>query len=216
MESSMIHVVTESNRDHYRDQLDEFHRLRHDIYVVERGWTGLRSVNGREYDQFDDGRSTYILSIEQDRVIGGARLRPTTLPHMLEQVCPQLAEVRGIPRGPDIIEWTRVFVIKERREGRYDGRAIGEIFTGVVEYCDWIGARQVQFVFETRWLQRFTEIGWKLRPLGLPDFIANDWWMAATFDVEPVLIDALRRYHRIDQEVLFDRGARDRALQVAS
>jgi acyl-homoserine lactone synthase len=212
----MIHIVTESNRDDYLDQLDEFHRLRNDIYVVERGWTGLRSVDGREYDQFDDGRSTYVLAIEDDRVIGGARLRPTTLPHMLEEVCPQLAEVRGIPRGPNIIEWTRVFVIKERREGRYDGRAIGEIFAGVVEYCERIGARQVQFVFETRWLQRFSEIGWKLRPLGLPDFIANDWWMAATFEVEPQLIHALRRYFHLDGEVLADHGLRAADLRIAS
>lgn len=212
----MIHIVTEANRDDYLDQLDEFHRLRNDIYVVERGWTGLRSVDGREYDQFDDGRSTYVLAIEDDRVIGGARLRPTTLPHMLEEVCPQLAEVRGIPRGPNIIEWTRVFVIKERREGRYDGRAIGEIFAGVVEYCERIGARQVQFVFETRWLQRFSEIGWKLRPLGLPDFIANDWWMAATFEVEPQLIHALRRYFHLDGEVLADHSLRAADLRIAS
>jgi acyl-homoserine lactone synthase len=212
----MIHIVTESNRDDYLDQLDEFHRLRNDIYVIERGWTGLRSVDGREYDQFDDGRSTYVLAIEDDRVIGGARLRPTTLPHMLEEVCPQLAEVRGIPRGPNIIEWTRVFVIKERREGRYDGRAIGEIFAGVVEYCERIGARQVQFVFETRWLQRFSEIGWKLRPLGLPDFIANDWWMAATFEVEPQLIHALRRYFHLDGEVLADHSLRAADLRIAS
>lgn len=212
----MIHIVTESNRDDYLDQLNEFHKLRHDIYVVERGWTGLRSVDGREYDQFDDGRSTYVLSIEEDRVIGGARLRPTTLPHMLEEVCPQLAEVRGIPRGPNIIEWTRVFVIKERREGRYDGKAIGEIFAGVVEYCERIGARQVQFVFETRWLQRFSEIGWKLKPLGLPDFIANDWWMAATFEVEPQLIHALRRYFHLEGEVLADRSLRAAELRIAS
>jgi acyl-homoserine lactone synthase len=212
----MIHIVTEANRDDYRDQLNEFHRLRHDIYVVERRWTGLQSVDGREYDQFDDGRSTYVLSIEEDRVIGGARLRPTTLPHMLEQVCPQLAEVRGIPRGPNIIEWTRVFVIKERREGRYDGRAIGEIFAGVVEHCQRIGMRQVQFVFETRWLQRFSEIGWKLKPLGLPDFIANDWWMAATFEVEPQLITALRRYFHLDGEVLFDHSLRATELRIAS
>jgi acyl-homoserine lactone synthase len=212
----MIHIVTEANRDEYLDQLDEFHKLRNDIYVIERGWTGLRSVDGREYDQFDDGRSTYVLAIEDDRVIGGARLRPTTLPHMLEEVCPQLAEVRGIPRGPNIIEWTRVFVIKERREGRYDGRAIGEIFAGVVEYCERIGARQVQFVFETRWLQRFSEIGWKLRPLGLPDFIANDWWMAATFEVEPQLIRALRSYFHLDGEVLADHSLRAADLRIAS
>jgi acyl-homoserine lactone synthase len=212
----MIHIVTESNRDDYLDQLNEFHKLRHDIYVVERGWTGLRSVDGREYDQFDDGRSTYVLSIEEDRVIGGARLRPTTLPHMLEEVCPQLAEVRGIPRGSNIIEWTRVFVIKERREGRYDGKAIGEIFAGVVEYCERIGARQVQFVFETRWLQRFSEIGWKLKPLGLPDFIANDWWMAATFEVEPQLIHALRRYFHLEGEVLADHSLRAAELRIAS
>lgn len=199
----MLHVVTAINRYLYEEQLSEFHRHRYDIYIVERGWRdGLRTVENREYDQFDDDQATYMLAIEDESVVGGSRLLPTSRPHMLETVCPQLADVRGIPRGPDIYEWTRLFTIKSRREGRYGGAVLGELFTGTVEYCHSVGIRQISFVFEARWLPRLTEMGWRIKPLGLPDFIAGDWWMAATFEINAALIAMLRRYHRQDGPVL--------------
>ena len=91
----MIHLVTSDNRARYADAMDQYFKLRHDIYVVERQWRGLTSSEGREIDDYDDDDSSYFLAIEDGRVTGASRIRPSTKPHMLETVCPQLADVRG-------------------------------------------------------------------------------------------------------------------------
>jgi len=74
----VIHVVTAENRALYEREMREFHRLRHDIYIGERKWQGLRSTDGLEYDDFDTDQATYFVAIEHDRVVGGyPRWSPT-------------------------------------------------------------------------------------------------------------------------------------------
>ena len=114
----MIHVITSANRHLYQAELLAHFRLRHEIYVVERNWKDLARPDGLERDQFDNQDALYILATDNGQVIGGSRLLPTTRPHLLSEVFPHLEYVRGLPRAVDIYEWTRMFVIKSRREGR--------------------------------------------------------------------------------------------------
>src|ERR1041384_1478666 len=94
----MIHVITGANRHRYAAELLAHFRLRHEIYVVERNWKDLARADGLERDQFDDVDATYILAIDDGQVIGGSRLVPTTRPHLLSEVFPYLASVRGPSR----------------------------------------------------------------------------------------------------------------------
>jgi acyl-homoserine lactone synthase len=56
---------------------------------------------------------------------------------LLSAVFPQLANVRGMPEGDDVYEWTRFFVIPARREGDRARRAgFGRICRSVVEPAD--------------------------------------------------------------------------------
>ena len=107
----MIHIVTAENRKLYEKEMLEQHRIRHDIYVRENNWKNLKVEDGRESDQFDNDDATYILAIEDGKVLGGSRFIPTIKPHLLSDVFSSLAEVRGIPRSPDIFEWTRLFTV---------------------------------------------------------------------------------------------------------
>jgi acyl-homoserine lactone synthase len=202
----VIHVVTAENRALYEREMREFHRLRHDIYIGERKWQGMRGTDGLEFDDFDTDHAIYFVAIEHDRVVGGTRLYPTTRPHMLSTVCPELAEVRGIPRGDDVYEWTRLFAIKERREGRYGGGLVGELWSGVLEYALAERINTIQFCFEVWWLPRLQQMGWKVRPLGLPTVINDEWWMAVTFDVTPELLQSIRTYQGISRAVLVRHG----------
>jgi len=74
----MIHVITSANRHLYEPELLAHFRLRHEIYVVERNWTNLSRPDGLERDQFDNEDAIYILASEDDQIIGGSRLVPTT------------------------------------------------------------------------------------------------------------------------------------------
>lgn len=185
----MIHVITAENRHLYERELLDHHRLRHEVYIVERKWVGLQDRGGLEYDDYDTDETTYLLAIENDRVLGGTRLYPTTRPHMLEQVCPQLAEVHGIPKSDDIWEWTRIFVVKDRREGPHGGAVVGQLFSAALEYCLAQDVDSLSVVFEAWWLPRLHRQGWKLKPLGLPGLINGEWWIAASLplDLETVL-----------------------------
>jgi len=207
----MIHIITAENRALYRAEMLEYHRVRHDVYIVERKWVGLEDRNGLEFDRYDTDETTYLLAIEDGRVLGGTRFFPSTRPHMLEEVCPQLAEVRGIPRGDDIWEWTRIFVVKDRRDGRFGGTVVGQLFSAALEYGLANDVTALSVVFEAWWLPRLQGQGWKLKPLGLPGLINGDWWIAALLLLDPETLFATRGFYGLEGPVLTHRGLKSRA-----
>jgi acyl-homoserine lactone synthase len=183
-----VHVITRDNRRLYTDQLEAFFRLRHDIFVGERGWRGLRRADGRDLDAYDNNESIYLLAIDQDRVVGGQRLYPTLLPHMISEVFPHLA-TRGIPAAGSVYEWTRYFVVKERRMGRTDCR----LLAGLQQFCLSEGITEVTAVVELWWLPRWQQSGFKVRPLGLPDMVEGQACIAAAVEISPESLESVRR-----------------------
>jgi acyl-homoserine lactone synthase len=165
----MIHVVDRDNRHLYAKEIEEHFRIRHRIYVEERRWMALERPDGREVDQFDTEDAVYLLAIERGKVVGGTRLVPTLGPHLMADVFPFLANVRGIQRGPDTMEWTRIFVVPEHR-GR-DSKILHTVLAGMFEYCLRNEISTITVVMETWWLPRFLELGWEVKPLGLPAVI---------------------------------------------
>jgi acyl-homoserine lactone synthase len=220
MEGSMvqIHIITRENRHLYEREMLEQHRLRHECYIVERKWEGLQDRGGLEYDQFDDDDTVYLLSMDDGRVIGGSRMYPTTKPHVLSAVCPQLANVKGIPTGPNVWEWTRLYVAKERRgDGRFGATTIaGYIWAGGLEFALAEGIRELSMQFEVFWFPRFQLHGWKIKPLGLPTLIKNDWWIGASLPVTDDIIDSTRACYGITGPVLVRRGLAQPTLRIAA
>lgn len=165
----MIHVVDRDNRHLYAREIEEHFKIRHRIYVGERRWMALEKPDGREIDQFDNDDAVYLLAIEHGHVIGGTRLVPTLGPHLMADVFPFLANVRGVQRSPDIVEWTRIFVVPERRGP--DSKVLHQVLAGMFEYCLRNDLTAITVVMETWWLPRFLELGWDVKPLGLPAVI---------------------------------------------
>jgi acyl-homoserine lactone synthase len=163
-----IHAVAAGNRHLYADAIEQHHRIRHDIYVGERKWTDLARPDGREVDQFDTEKAVYLLAMEGDRVVGGSRLVPTLEPHLMSEVFPELANVRGLPRAADIFEWTRIFVVPAKREGGRLCRAAGIIYCGILEFCLVSGVQQISVVCEAYWIPRLLALGWNPQLLGVP------------------------------------------------
>jgi len=165
----MIHVIDASNAPRYEAQLQEHFFIRHRIYVGERKWQALERPDGREIDQFDNEDAIYLLALEGSRVVGGTRLVPTLRPHLMSEVFPYLANVRGLQRGPDIVEWTRIFAIPERRGASHT--VLHSVLAGMLEYCLQNEITAITVVMETWWMPRFLELGWDVVPLGLPAMI---------------------------------------------
>jgi acyl-homoserine lactone synthase len=184
----MIHAITALNRHLYEDVIEQHFRLRHEIFVEERRWETLRKPDGREIDSYDNEDTIYLLALEGRRVVGGHRLYPTTKPSMIGEIFPHLAAVRGYPMDPLIWEWSRYFIVRDRREGALNL----ELMTAVQEFCLDQGIVQISAVMETWWLPRFHEAAFVVTPLGLPALIEGAWTMAALLDVSHETLGALR------------------------
>ena len=188
-----VHVVTGANRRLYERELDEHHQIRHRIYVEELRWRGLTPrADKREYDQFDTPETVYLLGLEQGRVVGGLRLVPTTGPQLINDVFSRFASERGVPRRPDIAEWTRIFVVPERRE-EHTGSKIGStVIASMIDYGLEEGLSAISAVMNTFWLPKFLKYKWRVRPLGLPDVHDDEWLIAVLIDVTPEALAGIR------------------------
>jgi acyl-homoserine lactone synthase len=184
-----IQVITGDNKGGYADILDQYFRLRHEVFVEERGWHDLRRPDGREIDAYDNDDAIYLIALDDRRVIGGLRLYPTLRPHMISEAFPHLVRERGILAGATILECTRYFVVKERRTGRADCR----LLAAFQQFCLEEGVTEVTAVVEMWWLPRWHQAGFKVRPLGLPTMIEGQPCIAAAIRISEESLKHVRR-----------------------
>jgi acyl-homoserine lactone synthase len=198
----MIHIITALNRHLYEARLEELFRLRHEIFVGERGWKTLEKPDRREIDDYDNADSVYFVAIDDDRIVGGHRLYPTTKPTMLGDVFPHLAAVRGVPEDEAIWEWSRYFVVKDKRDGKLNLA----LLAAVQELCLEEGIAEISAVMETWWLPRFQQTGFTVRPLGLPALVNNEWTMAGIIEISAETLAHVKNAAGIHGSVLVRRG----------
>ncbi|NEU11554.1 GNAT family N-acetyltransferase [Methylobacterium sp. BTF04] len=188
----MIHIVTPANEHNYREEMEQVWRLRHDVFVVEKGWTDLTRPDGREIDQFDTPHAIHFLAIEEERVVGYSRLLPTTRPHLLSDVMPQLCEGER-PSGYDTWEWTRQAVARSHRAR---GKAVNPVslalLSGIVEWGMGNGVRQLVLQMPTLYLLHVVQLHFRARPLGLPHTISGEDIIAATAEFDERTLARLR------------------------
>jgi acyl-homoserine lactone synthase len=184
-----VHVITRENRRGYGDMLEQHHRLRHDIFVGERNWTDLNRPDRRDIDQYDNENAIYLLAIDNDRVVGGLRLYPTLLPHMLSETFPHLAGEKGLLRGASVFECTRYFIVRERRTGRTDCR----LLAAFQAFCLQEAITEVTAVVEMWWLPRWQQAGFAVRPLGLPTVIEGEPCIAAAIAISESSLSRVRQ-----------------------
>lgn len=176
----MIHIVTAENISAYQDKMEQAYRLRHNVFVDEMGWEDLRKPDGREIDQFDDGRALHMLYIEDDRVLGYQRMLPSMRPHLLTEVLPHLCE-DDFPVGPHIWEWTRYCVTREHRDrGRILSPAGNLLLSSIVEWGLASGVEKIIIEMNPLWLLRLVQLNFRVTPLGLPQQIGKDSIIAVT------------------------------------
>lgn len=198
----MIHIVRPSNRHLYEHELEQLYRLRHDIFVGERDWKDLARPDGREIDDYDNEDTVYCIALDGERIVGGHRLYPTTKPTMMGEIFPHLAEVRGIPEDATIWEWSRYFVVKDKRDGTLNY----ELLAAVQELCLDEGISEISAVMETWWLPRFQQAGFLVRPLGLPALVNNEWTMAALIEIGAETLHHVKQKAGIGGSVLVQQG----------
>ncbi len=144
----------------------------------------------------------YLLAVDNDRVVGGLRLYPSLLPHMLSETFPHLAGAKGVLRGPTIFECTRYFIVRERRTGRTDCR----LLAAFQEFCLQEGLMEVTAVVEMWWLPRWQQAGFKVRPLGLPTIVEGEPCIAAAIAIDEASLLRVRQLGGLRSSPLTQQG----------
>lgn len=164
----MIHLIDAENILQHSDEMEQAYRLRHQVFVEESKWEELRKADGREIDQFDDGRALHMLYIQDGVVLGYQRMLPTTRPHLLSEIMPDLCE-GDRPVGPGVWEWTRYCVSRPHRErGRALSPIANALLSGIVEWGLATGVSSIIIEMDPIWLLRLVQLYFRVTPLGLP------------------------------------------------
>jgi len=202
LEDVMIHVVTPENEHFYQNEMDQAYRLRHKVFVEELGWENLRKQDGREIDQFDTKHAVNMLYIEGGKVLGYQRLLPSTRPHLLSEVMPELCEVER-PVGAHIWEISRHCVAPGHRSGgRFANPVANALGTALVEWGLECGISKYIIEIEPMGVLPLIQLHFQPMPLGLPRTINGKDVMAITLTFDGRTLERLREM----------RGSRRRAL----
>jgi acyl-homoserine lactone synthase len=200
-----VHVITKSNAYLYPLELEQFFRIRHQIYAVDLQWVP-QSPDGLERDQFDIDEAVYLLGIVDGTVVTGSRFTPTHLPHMLSEVFPHLCTRNGgIIRSPAVAEWTRGFVIPRFREG-LGVRLKAQFCHAVMQYFIEEGVTTIGGIQEVYWLALWRRFGWEVSVRGEPEDFNGRAWVPAYFEVTEEAAIGAARWGKIERSILVRRG----------
>ena len=169
----MIHIVTSENEYRYRVEMEQAFRLRHKVFVEEVGWTELAKPDGREIDQFDTEHAVHMLYIEKGEVLGYQRMLPSTRPHILSDVTPQLCQVDP-PVGFHIWECSRHCVAPDhRKKGRFVSPIANVLLSGMVEWGMDNGV-SIAIIEDIPFrMIHFVQLHFRICPLGVPKKVGN-------------------------------------------
>lgn len=111
-------------------------RLRYQVFHERLHWQ-VQCHDQMETDEYDDLWTRYVVALnDEDRVVGGWRLRPTTGNYMLADVFPQLLYGTPAPRHPRVWESNRFVVDKHaaKAAGFGFGEAARALFRATCEF----------------------------------------------------------------------------------
>lgn len=147
--------------------LEGMFEARKQVFVDLLQWD-LSVLDGRfEIDQFDDFHAAYVIVADNNGThLGSARLLPTTRPHILGSLFPDLC-AGPVPAGPNVCEITR-FCLGRNQTGAQRRNTRNLLVSALVSNAIERGIKTYTGVAEMSWLQQILAFGWRCRPLGLP------------------------------------------------
>jgi len=209
-----IHVVSAENIGAYAEAMEQAYRLRHTVFVEELGWNDLTRPDGREIDQFDDGRALHMLYLEGDRLVGYQRMLPSMRPHLLSEVMPHLCD-GDFPVGPHIWEWTRYCVTKEHRDrGRMLSPVGNLLLSAIVEWGLENGVSKIIIEMNPIWLLRLVQLHFRVTPLGIPQEVGKDSIVAVTAAFDARTLARLRHVRGNDLPAIVEQPVTERRMRA--
>jgi acyl-homoserine lactone synthase len=147
---------------------DRIYRFRHTFFVEGLGWESCRRTDGRERDRFDGPTAFHFLGEENDEIVAYARFLPTTGPHLLSHLYPQIMQGGSAPKGPAIYEWTRQAIVANRREMPDADLFAAAVSGAIALVVHALNLDGLLIEFHPAHIPRLLDTGWYVRPLALP------------------------------------------------
>ena len=147
----MILTAYGSEHEAHSETFHQMYALRAQQFGVRRGWRVVVK-DGLEKDRFDDINPLYICVLSQDRkLLASLRLLPTTGPHMLSDVFPEVMGDAGIVRHPLILESSR-FCVDTKAVNEFGPEGINlvtrELLYGLFSTAKKAGIRNIISVYD--------------------------------------------------------------------
>jgi N-acyl-L-homoserine lactone synthetase len=160
------------------------HRERKRVFVDLLKWN-LPVVDGEfEIDQFDHSGAVYLIVADSDcSHLGSFRLLPTTRPHILGSLFPELCE-GPLPTGPNIYEITRA-CFSPRIPATERIQVRNQLVTAAVEFALFNGIDTFTCLATAGMYSQVLALGWMCEPLGLPRMVGNALTGALRIAVTP-------------------------------
>ncbi len=169
-------AVPATSYKHSAVLLDSMHRLRARIFRDRMDWNVVVR-DGRETDEFDGCRPTYILAVSnRNQVAGCARLLPATGPTLLSVLFPELIDSQLFRPHRAMIESSRFCVdtsIETERRGEGLHGATWTMFAGIIEWSMANGYTELVTVTDVRIERILRRAGWPMTRIGQPKRIGN-------------------------------------------
>jgi acyl-homoserine lactone synthase len=162
----MLHTVHAAPLSGDAAVLRAMFRARKSVFVDLLKWN-VPVLDGQyEVDQYDDIHAVYLVVTDgRGGHLASARLLPTTRPHILGDLYPQLCE-DGPPRGPAIYEITR-FCLDRALDAKGRRAARDTLVTAIADHALAHGISAYTAIAEYAWVQQILAFGWRCAPLGL-------------------------------------------------
>ena len=211
----MIIVINGSEKEQYRAVLDQYFRIRAQVFDERLKWDVIVQ-DGMEFDAFDDLNPVYLISVDEQtgQVRGGLRMLPTTGPNMLRDIFPFLLPDGDVIQSPTIWEVSR-FAMDHFSEAPDPGRLLsyvtGELLAGVVEVSMQSGISFVVAVFDPRMRRVCHAAGCPPEILGEPQKVGDYMTYAGLFEMSDNELANIRNACGIEGSVLIPQNPRKSA-----
>ena len=177
----MYRLITADTRASYPQTMDHHFRLRREVFVKESGWTQFDVDGIHERDAYDTDETMYAIAFgDREDVMGGFRLFPTTLPHMMSETFSYLVNGPVVSRA-DVMEISRYHLAPAYRSSKPHYL---ESLAAMQEIGIELGLSAYACVTRTLRLPMFQQAGVVAEPLGMPATIDSVSTSAVLIHIE--------------------------------
>lgn len=195
-----IDVIDASSRLQFAQPLMEMYHDRKRVFVDQLGWQLPVAGSWLEIDQYDNEDAIYILA--RDRVagkhLGSVRLLPTTAPHLLSDIFPDLCPA-GPPSGVDVWEISRLVTNPDSAAGAMGVRVHRMLASALIDFALSNQVSRYTLVIEYSRLPALLAVGWTVSPISMPRRVNGDLVQALEIAIDENSIAQVRQRARAPQ-----------------